>query len=384
MKRLLAVLSVSIVSVCVCALGLTAPAHADGSGGVTITSTATSTGSAQVDSNVRAIVNGATQLVWEMPNHHIKVTKRSVRRAPHLMIRHCSQGTSSWIYRHAHHRSIVVIRAGSCLKNTGKYGHITAGFNWHLKHQAVLKFSRSIHKYRHVYNYYGGKLHKTCGNIIKKAAKTFRKVVQVRYALNVLKDISISASAQANAKAEGKLECSTGTLYGEASSSAQASASTHIRVKVREQVSASAAIKAKLLAEVKAEAEAQAKASASAKIHLECSPSQPPPAAQPPTVQIGQKNDVDVNDTATVCADYNVPGSDSGTLTFTSKFGSWPGGKSFAVSGQGQKCTTYQAPSEVPSGGKDTLTATVRDAQTGLSASDSTPITINSAPQPPL
>jgi len=98
-----------------------------------------------------------------------------------------------------------------------------------------------------------------------------------------------------------------------------------------------------------------------------------PPVVSPPTiVDLTQINDVDITNTTQVCATANVPESNSGTLTFAARFGSFSTTKTFNVSGQVEKCTTYQAPTEVPAGGTDTITVTVRDNVTGKSASDTT------------
>lgn len=115
-------------------------------------------------------------------------------------------------------------------------------------------------------------------------------------------------------------------------------------------------------------------------------PPPPPPSPEHPQGSINAKNDVDVNNTATVCGNYDVPSSHHATLTFGSTYGSYPGGKTFTVTGSGTQCTTYQAPGEVPPGGKDTLSVSLRDNTTGLSDNtpddNSTSIVINAGGTP--
>jgi hypothetical protein len=109
-----------------------------------------------------------------------------------------------------------------------------------------------------------------------------------------------------------------------------------------------------------------------------------PPSSPPVIIDVTQVNDVDVTNTTEVCATVSLPGSDAGTLTFAARYGAFTTTKVFTVSGQVTKCATYQAPTEVPSGGTDTITYTVRDSVTGLSASDYTTFRVNPSPQPPL
>jgi len=108
------------------------------------------------------------------------------------------------------------------------------------------------------------------------------------------------------------------------------------------------------------------------------------PQQTPPTVvNMTQLNDVDAGATSpNFCATVNVPGSDQGTLTFSAQYGTFQI-TTFAVNGQVQKCTTYVAPTEVPSGGRDSVTVFVRDNSTGLSAQQSESFPINTPPAPP-
>ena len=111
----------------------------------------------------------------------------------------------------------------------------------------------------------------------------------------------------------------------------------------------------------------------------------PPQQTPPSIVNYTTLNDVDAGGTSpNFCATVNLPGSDQGVLTFAATYGSFQT-STFTVAGQVQKCTTYVAPTEVPSGGRDSITVYVRDNTTGLSAQSPTQsFPINTPPAPPV
>lgn len=150
--------------------------------------------------------------------------------------------------------------------------------------------------------------------------------------------------------------------------------------------SLSAKLKGRTTVQIRADllvqAYGSATATASAKAKCSEAPPPPPPVIEKPViVDVTQINDVDVNGTTRMCATISLPGSDSGMLIFTARYGS-ASPRTFDVSGQDEKCTTYTAPTEVPDGGTDTITVSVRDYKTGLSATDSTTFKVNVTPQP--
>lgn len=265
---------------------------------ISITSSATATATSQVDSVVRALVAGATQVTWENPNHTVKVTMAQVRKAPHI-VTSCTAANrrtqSQDIYRRTRGASVVVVMPGSCLWNRGMKDRIRVGFKWRPKVPAVLKLT-SGHRYRHVFNVVGSRLVKTCANYIGGPVDVYvPHVVQVQYAADVLVDITVSAHADATATANGSLVCPSGTLTGSASATAVANARETIRVKASMRLSASQALRIKLEQQVKIKASADAKASAEAKITLTCSEAPPPPAPKA-TVTVNEGNDVDITD----------------------------------------------------------------------------------------
>lgn len=260
--------------------------------------------SANVTSEVRALINGATQLTWWYPNHNIKVTKAAVKKAPRIKVKYtrCSVQSKS-IAKQAHGATLVVAKPGSEICNTGKNGHIVGGFKWVVKTPAVLKWNKRLKLYQHVYNIVGGKLVKTCGNRMGGPIDTmYPQVVQVQYESDVLLDINLGADASVKAKVEASLQCPSGTLYGSAEATASATASASIRVKSGVKVTAINAKKVELLNKVQASARASAEASAKAKISLTCSDNPPPPVYEAPGVDVtpvacvepGQDRDVTV------------------------------------------------------------------------------------------
>lgn len=177
------------------------------------------------------------------------------------------------------------------------------------------------------------------------------------------------------------------SFYASAYASLQGTVKAAVLAQVKAQSSAnlSAKLAGKTLVDIHGQTSASAsgQAIAEASAYAVCRTSTPP--STPPTViDVTQVNDVDVTNTTQVCATISLPGSDSGTLTFSANYGAFTTTNVFTVSGQVQKCATYQAPTEVPSGGTDTITYTIRDNVTGLTASKTTTFTINPAPQPPL
>jgi hypothetical protein len=211
---------------------------------------------------------------------------------------------------------------------------------------------------------------------------TVKQVILVKSWAHWTFKVKVAASAKATADAKSKSWCNANgtSASATATGSATASAAAHVSLLVKglqkaktQAEGASIKLQQDLSLKVNAEAKASAKtkAIANASTQVSCTGSTPPPPSEHPTVSINQVNQVPAGDTATVCANFNVPGSDSGKLTFSSSLGAFPGGSTFTVSGQDQKCTTYQAPNDADHPTSDTLTVSLRDDQTGLS--DNTP-----------
>lgn len=210
---------------------------------------------------------------------------------------------------------------------------------------------------------------------------TVKQIILVKSWANWTFKVHVSASAKSTATAKSKSWCNangtsaSATANGSADASAAASVSLLVKglMKARTEADgASVKLQQDLSLKVDAEARASAKtkAVANASTQVSCSGT-PVPPQENPSVSINQVNQVPAGDTGTVCAQFNVPGSDSGTLKFNAGLGSYPGGSTFTVSGSGTQCTTYQAPNDADKPTSDTLSVTLRDDQTGLS--DNTP-----------
>lgn len=341
--------------------------------------------SVKVNNAVRLLVNGAHQVSWEVANHHVRVTKKQLRKAPKLKLRATGADSSRVIYRKAKGAKIVVLKKGSCVRNTGRENQLRVGFVWCLKRAAVLVFDGKSRQYRHAYDIVDGKLRKTCLNYIGGKVPMRKKVVQVRYEEDVKYSGSLSVETKANVDVEFQLECPNNGAYFKVKASALAtgSASTSIRYTGRTKVSVVNAAKINLRHNALVNMSASAESSAAAKIDIEAycgsTPDEPPMF-----VQFREFNDLEVNWTSDHCVTVTFPNGHSGTVYWTAKFGSFAVPSKSASSGV-QVCSQYKAPSEVPASGTDTITVTVRDNTTGKSVTKTTdPFVIHSTAPHPL
>lgn len=109
----------------------------------------------------------------------------------------------------------------------------------------------------------------------------------------------------------------------------------------------------------------------------------PPPPGAPELVAVTVINDVYVGMTSpNFCATVSLPGTNTGTLIMSPKYGSFKDPSSggtvaggtvrFTVRGSDRVCATYVAPGEAVPGGYETVKVTLRDNVTGLSAAADT------------
>jgi len=317
-------------------------------------------GEAHVDSETRAVIDGATQVSWEVPDHHVTVTKKQLKKAPRVRVNATGANSSKVIFKTAKaklfkkykksmshkrakklavkHSGIVVLKKGSCVRNTGRENALRVGFVWCLAYDAVLVFDKKSGQYRHAYNIRDGQLIKTCLNYIGGNVPMRDKVVQVRYEEDVLIDVVLSATAKATATAKGTLACPAGTLEGYASASGVGTAGPiviRVKQKLKAQTIADESAKLKLKAELNAniDAEANASAEAYATVKLTCGDTPPPPpVAKPTLVEIDTINDVLVNNSRTITVRGTVAPSHVATLFCTANTGSITAGKEQTVS----------------------------------------------------
>lgn len=241
-----------------------------------------------------------------------------------------------------------------------------------------------------------------CGNKVwfggPKPKLTWKQVINIRSFAEWEFEGKVAAKANSSAAAFSKSWCAVdgntamATAESEGSSSASASASYRLKglSKIRQWVSAKEAeLHESLKLQVNAEAtvSAKTKASAQSSTKVECSstqPQQPQPEVTPPTfMQFRQINDVYVNATTDHCVTVDFPEGHSGEVFWTATYGSFATVKKSAQDTV-QVCSTYKAPSEVPAGGKDTITVTATDSVTGKSVTKtSDPFTIKAMPVTP-
>ena len=326
----------------------------------------------KINNAIRLLVNGAHQVTWQNANHNVRITWAQVRKAPKLKLRATGADSSRVIYRKARGAKIVVLKRGSCVRNTGRENQLRVGFVWCLKHDAVLVFDSRSRQYRHAYDIINGKLYKKCLNYIGGKVPMRQKVVQLRYEKDVKYSGNLSVETRAYVDVEFSLECPTNGAYFKVKASALATGSggASIRYTGRTRLSVINAKKIDLRHNALVNMSANAESSAAAKIDVEayCGDSSDGP---PVFLQFGEFNDLEVNWVDDHCVTVSFPEGHSGTIYWTAKFGSFAVPSKPASSGT-QVCSDYKAPSEVPAGGTDTITVTVRDNTTGKTVTETT------------
>jgi hypothetical protein len=354
-----------------------------------------------ITNETRATINGATQLTWWFPNHNIKVSMKSVRKAPHIKSRYvpCSR-QSKWIAKKAHGAPVVVLKPGSEACNTGKLGHIDGGFKWTVKVPAVLKWNKSLKLYQHIYNIIGGKLVKTCGNHIGGHVDVmFNNVVQVRYEQDVVMNGKAKAKTKVYTDVEFGVTCPNGAYFKvKAGASAYGYAEADVTFTSRTRATVLEGKRVKLTSDSHGDGQVSALSAAQTSIDVSGNCGSTPPPSPTGTVSIDQMNDLDqstidpntgdvIESWTTTDADYSTAAGQTAQLVLdcnTCGRVVFPNGQStMSITGDGSQHTVvveYVAGTEP---GTDTVTFEMRiNGQPVDSAS--TNITINPTPTPPL
>lgn len=108
------------------------------------------------------------------------------------------------------------------------------------------------------------------------------------------------------------------------------------------------------------------------------------PTQNPPSItEVEQPNDVLVNNSRTIRVRGFVPAGQTATLNATAQYGTIKSGSTTSVTGQFDVTVTYEAPSEVPAGGNDTVTFMVINSS-GQKDIKSVTFQIRPAPVDPL
>lgn len=303
--------------------GFTGAAHADTSLNIQVTSVDVGAPAVSLTNTVLATPDGATQLLWWYPNHHIKVTMKAVKKAPQIKIHATGANASKKIAKKAHGATIVVLKKGSIVRNTGKNGDIVGGFQWKVTVAAVLKWNKQLGLYQHVFNWKGHHLTKECGNHIGgHVDKTYSKVKQVRYPSELEYNATVTATATATAHAELSGTCPDGTKVDFSTSvEGHGSAVGFVSYKEQDKASAVNATVTSLSGQFRASATAEATAKLQIKANVACgSTPPPPPTTQAPTINISAGACVNAGEqTGVINGNVGNPNDEagSGTLTIT-------------------------------------------------------------------
>jgi hypothetical protein len=358
-KRLIAVLGFTALLTGL--LGFQPAAASDDTITVESVSYAKDSTKASASDAVNVLVDGATQVTWEVPNHKVKVTKKKLRKAPRIKVNATGANSSKVIYKKTKGAKVVVLKKRSCVRNTGRENNLRVGFVWCLKHNAVLVLDKS-RQYRHSHNIVGGRLVKTCLNFIGGKVPMRAKVIQVRFKGDLEQEATVSAEAEVTATVEASKECPGGKVYGKATASARATASAVVRSKLKYMVTSVSEKKTELIATLESEVKATAKAKAKASITITCSDA-PEQTPKPKLLEIDTINDVLVNNSRTITVSGHTAPKHTGELLCTANTGSITAGKRQNVSGSFDKQITYTAGDE-PGHDKVTCTVTQDDGQT--------------------
>lgn len=223
----------------------------------------------------------------------------------------------------------------------------------------------------------------------KKLGLTYKSVMLYKSFSNVAWVLNGQLSESGKLRAYAKAVCNTSgsesTVTADGSYSMAVSvvvwAKSALKAKLQGAGSISASQRTKVSIDAAADARMKIEAQASAWC-TNTTPPTPPPSTEKPTVSSTTINDTEEKGfSRNYKVTYNVPGSDKGTLVVSAKYGKFvPDGQPcsasavsrFTVSGNGQLVLTYCAPTEVPPGGQDTVTNTLRDDTTGISAAPDT------------
>lgn len=381
------VMMFGLVAVITGMMGFQAAQAEDGGDSVVVESTSYVETSAKADvkAETLAVVDGATQVTWEVPNHNVKVTAKQLKKAAWVKVNATGANSSKVVYKKAKAKlykvykkrffkkykktlprkeakqkakkkakqkavkdsRVVVLKAGSCVRNRGMRNRLPLGFVWCPDVPVVLKYDSKSKQYRHSHSLLttsnlealkrelaaqdrldelevvgtvkiGGVTYfivKWCLNYIGGKVEMVAKVIQVRYTHNLLMDVALESHVVATATVKASLQCPTGTLYGEASASASGSASADFRVMLKYRDAKVRDEKARILKEARGKAKTAAKAAASARVKLECGntpPTPPPPVDNPPVVNIyGAPAHLYVNGNAALWIEASDPNGDA-------------------------------------------------------------------------
>ncbi len=380
MRKFLMGLIAALIAIAVTAtLGLAPTFAATGSTGgtteleISTWSLGAASSNAEITDETRLVIDGATQVSWEVPDHNVTVTSKQLRKAPRIKVNATGANSSKVIFKAAVKKlskklskkeaikaaGIVILKKGSCVRNTGRENALRVGFVWCLAYDAVLVFDKPSKQYRHAYNIRDGKLIKTCLNYIGGNVPMRAKVVQVRYEEDVEYEGNIMAVAEAKVSVKFSLTCPNGASFQvDGFATAYGRASDRVTFTSRTRVSVENGFKLKAEQNILVNQDVFAAAGAGINIKATCGDNPPPPPVvvpKPTLVEIGLVNrvlignDIEISVSGTVAKDHNAElfctALNGGTVT--------TGKRQPNLSGSFSTKFGYQAPGEIPDVLKD-------------------------------
>ena len=102
MRKFLMGLIAALIAIVMNVTGI-APAHATEGDSVTVESTSYAETSAKADVKAEtiAVIDGATQVTWEAPNHNVKVTAKQLKKAAWVKVKATGANSSKVVYKTA-------------------------------------------------------------------------------------------------------------------------------------------------------------------------------------------------------------------------------------------------------------------------------------------
>lgn len=310
---------------------------------------------AEITNETRLVIDGATQVSWEVPDHNVNVSKKKLKKAPRIKVNATGANSSKVIYKTAkkklfkkykktmprakakklavRHSGVVVLKSGSEVRNTGRENKLRVGFPWRLAFDGVMVFDKASGQYRHAYNLRDGKLIKTCLNYIGGNVPMRDKVVQVRYEEDVEYGGHIKAVAKAPVSVEFMLTCPNGAAFKvNAWAEAYGLAESYVTFTARTRVQTKEDFKLRAKQNIAISQDVFASASAGINVEATCGPGTPPPPppctekCEEPATPAPRADGPTVND---------VLVNNERDMTFTGKLAKGTTGKASASAGTG-------------------------------------------------
>lgn len=204
---------------------------------VVSTSNGEATASTTLSNTQQALIDGATQALWQETDYGVRLTPKAVKDSWKHRIKVVATGANSSqvIYKKSKHRKLVVLKPRSKVRNTGKFNNRRVGFIWTTKWPAIVKYDKQSKQYRHAANLLtqsqvtalqktakgreykvvgsimvGGKrlfIVIWCGNYIGGDVEMISRLVMVRFAEDLLMESEAESVAKTGVTFDFKVTC---------------------------------------------------------------------------------------------------------------------------------------------------------------------------------